>query len=195
MTHATTDLVLKSYTAVGARAILHDTLVPVWEDIYAETAAEDPFFSTPRFLGRFDGYATAPGFSLCTASRGEGTPVIGMAFGYTLQPGARWWNGLQTDVPAGFTDEDGHRTFAINEIMVIESERRHGVATALHRHLLAGRPEARATLLVEPENTPAREAYLSWGWQTIGVLKPLPDSPTYESMIINLLSQPSGAEY
>jgi ribosomal protein S18 acetylase RimI-like enzyme len=160
-------------------------VIPLWEAIYADIAAEDPFFSTGRFLERFDGYTRSPGFSLCTATQSSGEPV-GLAFGYPLPPGSRWWNGLLTPMPDDFTAEDGHRTFAINEIMVIEQRRRHGIATALHRKLLNDRPESRATLLVDPDNHPARTAYLHWGWQHIGTLKPFPDSPTYESMLIPL---------
>jgi ribosomal protein S18 acetylase RimI-like enzyme len=178
-------LTLRSYDATSATGILHDVLIPVWEAVYADIAADDPFFTTKRFLQRFDGYTRAPGFSLCTATQPTGQPV-GLAFGYTLQPGSRWWSGLQTPMPDDFTTEDGHRTFAINEIMVLEPHRRHGIATALHRELLSTRPEPRATLLVEPDNHPARNAYLHWGWQPIGTLKPFPDSPTYDSMIITL---------
>ena len=182
----TTGLVLSAYNAAQARAIVHERLIPVWEDVYSAVAAEDPFFSTSRFLARFDGYASAPGFTLYTAARDSESHLLGMAFGYTLQPGGRWWRGLRTSQPTGFTDEDGRRTFAVNEIMVVEPERRHGVATALHRELLSARPERRATLLVEPDNVPARQAYLSWGWRTVGVLQPYPDSPTYEAMVVDL---------
>lgn len=38
--------------------------------------------------------------------------------------------------------------------------------------VLAGRPEERATLLVEPENTGARAAYDAWGWCHSGQLRP-----------------------
>ncbi|MGL5865878.1 MAG: GNAT family N-acetyltransferase [Dermatophilaceae bacterium] len=173
-------------SADEATQIVDTLLVPLWEDVYAAQAATDSFLSTPRFLDRFHGYAAAPGFSLVTARTAEDGRVVGVAFGYTLQPNARWWNGLRTSVPDGFTDEDGHRTFAINELMVTHGERRRRVATALHDALLAPRPESRATLLVDPENTPARRAYVAWGWHPVGSLKPFPDSPTYESMTLPL---------
>jgi ribosomal protein S18 acetylase RimI-like enzyme len=176
---------LRTFDSTNAKDILQSALIPLWKNVYSEIALTDPFFSTERFTQRFDGYASAPGFKLCTASNSAGE-AVGVAFGYTLQTGSRWWNGLQTPVADEFTQEDGNRTFAINEIMVVESLRRKGIATALHRHLLADRPESRATLLVEPENHPARNAYLHWGWTQIGVLKPFPDSPTYDSMIISL---------
>jgi GNAT superfamily N-acetyltransferase len=181
------DIRISKYDTAGATGILHSFIIPIWENVYSDIAAVDPFFTTERFLQRFGGYASAPGFSLCVATTATSQP-IGLAFGYSLQPGSRWWNGLVEPAPAEFTEEDGRRTFALNEIMVLQSHRRHGVATHLHRALLSGRKETRATLLVEPENLPARNAYLHWGWKPIGILKPFPDSPIYESMTL-LLSE------
>ena len=48
----------------------------------------------------------------------------------------------------------------------------HGIAHALHDHLLEERPEERATLLVNPANTRARDAYLRWGWTPVAQLRP-----------------------
>jgi ribosomal protein S18 acetylase RimI-like enzyme len=52
--------------------------------------------------------------------------------------------------------------------------------------LLRHRPEARATLLVRPENTPARAAYRSWGWYELGQLQPFDDAPVFEAMVREL---------
>ena len=78
------------------------------------------------------------------------------------------------------------RTVAICEIMVREPFRRCGYARQLHDAFLRERTEARATLLVDPTNTPARTAYLSWGWQRPGGVRPFADSPTYDGMILDL---------
>lgn len=180
------DYTLKNYDSDGAKGLQESVIVPVYEDVYAQEIAHDPFFSVERFLGRFEGYVNAPGFAMCVARDQDQTP-LGYMFGYRLSANARWWNGLVTDVPDGFTDEgDGTRTWAVNEIMVLKQARRHGVATALHNELISSRPESRATLLVEPDNTPAKAAYLSWGWTFVGSLQPFPDSPTYLSMIREL---------
>jgi GNAT superfamily N-acetyltransferase len=184
------NVTVKAYDATEAQQILPDIIIPLWEDIYSETAAVDPFFSTDRFMQRFQGYVRAPGFALRTATDLTGR-VAGLTFGYSLPSGSRWWSGLQEPVSDEFTKEDGKRTFAINEIMVIESMRRQGIATALHDRLLSDRRESRATLLVEPENVAARTAYLRWGWTPLGPLQPFPDSPLYESMIITLPISPS----
>lgn len=182
--HLRQDLVLRSYDGEGARNIQDTVIVPVYQSCHADNIARDPFYSIERYLQRFHGYSSAPGFAMITAN--DETSVLGYIFGYTLQPGARWWNGLVTPVPEGFTTEDGGRTFAINELMTLERARRRGIATALHDELLGGRHEQRATLLVDPDNDPAKAAYLSWGWKVIGQLQPFPDSPRYDSMVREL---------
>lgn len=80
-------------------------------------------------------------------------------------------------MPAGFTDENGHRTFAISEIMVRKRWRRQGVARALHDELLADVDRERATLLAEPDNGPAQAAYAAWGWKKVAELRPHWDNP------------------
>lgn len=137
-----------------------------------------------RFAERFPGYAKAPGFEIVIAYLG-GEPV-GQAFGYTLPPAARWWDGLTTPVPDGFTEETGSRTFALNELMVVPDWQGKGVAHALHDALLGGRAEERATLLVREDNTSAQRAYARWGWRKIGKSQPFPDSPHFDAMILDL---------
>ncbi|PZS37998.1 MAG: hypothetical protein DLM62_16175 [Pseudonocardiales bacterium] len=62
-----------------------------------------------------------------------------------------------------------------------------GVAHALHDELLKSRREARATLLVRPENTTAYRAYTRWGWRPVGHLRPAwPDAPLMDVLIISL---------
>lgn len=65
-----------------------------------------------------------------------------------------------TEPEPDFTRETGRRTFGISEIMVPQEWTGKGVAHALHAHLLSARPESRASLLVEPENTKAYRIYL-----------------------------------
>ena len=176
---------LHTYDAHGAKKLLDSVIIPVYEDVYAEEIKSNPFYSVERFLSRFKSYVAAPGFALCTA-RNESGETLGYMFGYSLGPGGRWWNGLLSKVPEGFTSEDGQRTWAVNEVMVLGKARRLGVATALHNELLGSRKESRATLLVDPENAPAQAAYLSWGWTVVASLQPFPDSPKYLSMVRSL---------
>jgi ribosomal protein S18 acetylase RimI-like enzyme len=70
--------------------------------------------------------------------------------------------------------------------MVHPNWQRHGIAEALHNELMAHRPEERATLLVREDNAAAQAAYAKWGWTKIGKLKPYPDSPNYDALVLQL---------
>ncbi|MFG1920357.1 GNAT family N-acetyltransferase [Cryptosporangium sp. NPDC048952] len=173
---------LQAYDTAGAQAI-QDDLFALYAQIYADQLS-DPFYSVERFAERFAGHSGRTGFEL-VAGRIDGA-LIGYAYGGPLPPRTQWWNGLREAVPAEQTEEDGRRTFALNEIMVTRDWRRRGIARTLHDALLADRPEHRATLLVDPGNTPARTAYLSWGWQLFGHLQPFPDAPVYDALVVDL---------
>jgi ribosomal protein S18 acetylase RimI-like enzyme len=170
----------------GAEAIdtLRPDLLDVYADAYAERIAASEFYSTDRYWQRIAGYATRAGFTLATARDDHGR-MVGYGLGFTLPPDAAWWEDLRTPVAADEIAEDGHRTFAVCELMVRPDNRSHGHGRALHDALLADRPEQRATLLVRPDN-PIRDAYLRWGWRVLGQNQPYDDSPVYDAMIRDL---------
>jgi GNAT superfamily N-acetyltransferase len=128
---------------------------------------------------------TAPAWELVAAHvDGE---LVGYIYGFAVPADTRWWRGLLTEVPDGFTIEDGHRTVAISEILVAERWRRQGIARALHDEFLAHRTESRATLLVEPDNAPAQGAYANWGWQKVADLRPSWEgAPLYDVVVLPL---------
>jgi len=174
----------ESYDSAEAAGLVATVVVPLYEDVYADMLS-NPFDSTERYAERVKGYMQRPTFAM-TVAYADGKPV-GQAFGSSLGS-SRWWDGLLATVPDGFTDEDGTRTFALNEIMVREQWRRQGIGRRLHDLLVRGRPEQRATLLVRQENTAAQAAYASWGWRKVGLLRPFPDAPEYDALV--LLLQP-----
>jgi GNAT superfamily N-acetyltransferase len=180
------DISFRHLDGERTRAIANDIVATLYEATHAQQL-EIPFYSVSRFLERLEGYTAAPGFALVLATdeAGSGRPV-GQAFGYPLPPGARWWNGIQGDVPAGFTREDGKRTYALNELMVHPEYQRRGVARMLHDTLMRSRTESRATLLVRADNAAARSAYFHWGWRVATKLQPFPDSPIYDALILDL---------
>jgi ribosomal protein S18 acetylase RimI-like enzyme len=183
------DLILRHHDAEAARAIVGE-LADAYGEAYVGTPQEqDPFYSRERFIERFNGYTSAPGFELVTAH--DGAKLAGYIFGYALPSGARWWNGLLDPVPEGFTRETGSRTFALNELHVRAPWRGQGVASLLHKELVAHRPEDRSTILVRPEN-PARATYLHWGYQVIGRLQPYLDSPVYDALVLDLKDDRTG---
>ena len=167
----------------SASEILDAVVARVYEASHADVIS-NPFYSVDRFVERVRGYLRAPGFGLVVAYvDGE---AVGQAFGYALPPTARWWQGLTTIVPDGFTKETGTRTFALNELMVVPAWQGQGVAHALHDELLGSRREERATLLVREDNTSAQNAYSRWGWRKVAKLRPYPDSPHFDAMILPL---------
>lgn len=138
----------------------------------------------PRYWELLQAYASRAGFGLVTGRLDD--EMIGYALGYPLAAQSRWWEGMKEEVDPALLTETGHRTFAINELMVRPGWRRRGYARALHDALLRNRPEQRATLLVRPDDTPAQAAYRSWGWTKLGELQPFPDAPVFDAMIRDL---------
>jgi hypothetical protein len=136
-------------------------------------------------MGRFDACASNPLLELVVAYE-AGTPA-GQTWGWPLTADSRWWSRLDHEPAPGFTDEDGTRTFALSEIMVVRERTGQGIAHALHDELLRGRPEERATLLAGPENVNAYRAYIRWGWQKASHLRPAwPDAPTFDVLMLSL---------
>lgn len=145
------------------------TIREVVEQIYVasrEISADDPFRAPAAFMDRFDHYRKRPGFDMIVASQ-AGQPV-GQTWGWPLAADTGWWNGMVTPLPLDATWEDGRRTFALSELMVVQDVAGTGVAHALVDRLLSGRLEQRATLLVAPDNDHAQTIYEHWGWHTVG---------------------------
>jgi ribosomal protein S18 acetylase RimI-like enzyme len=158
-------------------------ILSVYAEVYADLL-DDPFFSTARYWQRLEGYSTRAGFSFVLGHLDAA--LIGYAFGYTLPSDSPWWDVLQSDVDPSLLAETGERTFAVTELLVRPPWRRRGYARALHDALLADRQEARATLLVLPDNTAASMAYRSWSWYKIGDLRPFDDAPMFDAMVREL---------
>jgi ribosomal protein S18 acetylase RimI-like enzyme len=178
-------LELRRLTAEQARQA-RDQVQSVFERSYIEAIESgDPFDSPGMFMGRFDAYTANPLFDLVVAYQG-GKPV-GQTWGWRLTAHSRWWEGLVSEPEPGFTDEDGTRTFALSEIMVVREFTGRGIAHALHDQLLRARHEKRATLLAEPDNTSAYRAYLKWGWRKVSQIRPhWQGAPTYDVLMMPL---------
>jgi GNAT superfamily N-acetyltransferase len=168
----------------GAEAVpgLRDQLIDVHLDARANLL-DNPFYSGERFGERLDNYAKDSTFALVTMSL-DGH-IIGYAFGGTLSATTRWWEGLRDATDPDLTRETGTRTFAFRELIVRKEHQRQGYGRQLHDELLADRAEERATLLVRSDN-PARDLYLRWGWELVGKVQPFPDSPVFDSMVLDL---------
>jgi ribosomal protein S18 acetylase RimI-like enzyme len=166
-------------------------------DLYAEIYAEPPYREgsdeADDFASGWHRTIDQRNFRLVIARRAD--EPIGFAFGVQLRARTKWWNGALTPLPDDVTTEYPGRTFAIIELAVRRPYRRQGIGHQLHTHLIAGLPEERITLLVRPEETAPQQAYLSWGYRTVGQIQPFPDAPVYNAMIKQLVcpaTQPSG---
>ncbi|MGI5238852.1 GNAT family N-acetyltransferase [Dactylosporangium sp. CA-139066] len=177
------NLTFAHYSAADAEQILESVVAPIYAATHADVIPS-AFYDPARFLQRVRGYMRSPGFELVTAM--IKTEPAGLALGYPLPEGARWWQGLTTDVDPEAIAENGHRTFALCELMVHPKLQRLGIARAIHDELLHNRSEDRATLLVREDNTAAQIAYAKWGWIKIGKLQPYPDSPNYDALLLSL---------
>jgi ribosomal protein S18 acetylase RimI-like enzyme len=162
---------------------LQGAIISVQQQAYADRLA-NPFNSAERYWQRLESYASRAGFAIIIGEVGK--DLAGYVFGFTLPANTGWWNGLKTDIEPAAIAEDGARTFALNELVVHPKYQGRGYAHALHDAALTGRPEKRATLLVRPNNMPARAAYDRWGWRKIGELQPFDDSPRFDAMVIDL---------
>jgi GNAT superfamily N-acetyltransferase len=178
-------LTFRRYSAEEAHRA-RDVVQTIYKNAYWENIESgDPFSQPKAFMGRYDAYTSNPLFALVVALVDD--EPAGQAWGWALGANSRWWEGLESEPDPGFTVEDGTRTFALSEIMVIRSHTGHGIAHALHDELLRGRQEQRATLLVRPANTRAYGTYLRWGWRAVAMLRPRwPDAPTFDVLILPL---------
>ncbi|MGV9369080.1 N-acetyltransferase family protein [Micromonospora tulbaghiae] len=169
---------LRHHTAAEAE-LLVDQLVDVYLDAHAD---DGPRYTAERYEQQLAAHMLRECWELVTARVDD--ELVGYIYGFPLAADTRWWDGIHEPVPDGFTDEDGHRTFAVCELLVRRSWQRRGIARALQDRLLSTRREQRATLLVRPDNAPAQRAYDSWGWQPAGRLQPARDgAPLFEVRI------------
>lgn len=179
-----TPLAVEHLDAAGLRARRAEVL-SLYRDVHAGRP-DEPFRRPARFWERLDANAGRDGFGMVTGR--VGAELVGFAAGHPLPPDSRWWEGLRGPYrhDAALLREDGRRTFALNELMVHPAWRGRGFGRALHDALLSARREWRATLLVRPDNEPARSAYLRWGWEVVGRIQPAPDLPVFDALLRRL---------
>lgn len=163
-----------------------DGIVALYAAAYRDKL-DVPFHRAERFRERIRAYSKALAFEF-VMGRIAGEPV-GLALGFALPRRARWWDGLTTPVDRDLVREDGSRTFGLCELMTHPDWRAQGVAHRLHDELLYNRPERRAALIVDEDNQTARRAYEKWGWREIGKLRPFPDAPLCDALILDLAAK------
>jgi ribosomal protein S18 acetylase RimI-like enzyme len=162
--------------------------------LYAEVFAheiDNPFWSVENFARRIDRHATMPGFDAIVAYHGN--EPIGYAYGIILPATTRWWATIQPPLTdSEFTREDGHRTFAVFEVIVKPEWQNQGIGRHIHDNLLSGRSEQRVTIATHQGNAQARKTYLRWGYEHIGTRQPTPSAPVLDVFLRSRrLNEPS----
>ena len=84
-----------------------------------------------------------------------------------LRASTSWWKDVTSPLPDDLTAERPGRTFALTTLIVRAAWRKQGIGAELHRQILAGRPEERATLALSPGATAAQRALRTWGWRKV----------------------------
>lgn len=180
------NLELRRLDSDEARAI-RETLADLYERAYADKL-DGAFRSRGRFLERLDAHLERDGTEMVAAN--DGSQLVGYIYGFPLPRDTGWWSGFEGQLPTGVQDATkAGRVRAIAELMVVPERRREGIARRLHDALIEGWQTGAAdlaTMLVDPANTPARSAYVSWGWEMLGHLKPFLDSPRFEARVLGL---------
>jgi GNAT superfamily N-acetyltransferase len=174
-----------------------DEVRSIFIDLYTEVffhEIENPFWSVENFTQRIDRHRAIPGFTAIVAyHRNE---PIGYAYGITLPATTHWWSTIQPPLTdSSFTYEDGHRTFAVFEVIVRHKWQNQGIGRRIHERLLSERPEQRVTIATHQGNTQARKTYLRWGYEHIGTRQPTPSSPVLDVFARSVrLNEPSASK-
>jgi GNAT superfamily N-acetyltransferase len=187
-----TPLTLHRHDAPGARD-LFDEAVAVHQEIYREAPFTGvPYFSADRFRDRLAVALCQPGFELVAAS--DHGRITGYLYGWALPRWTRWWTPFAGVLPAELTRETGDRTVFIQEIMVRAPWRGRGIARRLHDEFLAARAERRGLICVQPDNEPARSAYLRWGWKFLSSTTFDESGPVFDCLVKTLTETLPGDE-
>ncbi len=165
-----------------------DEAVAVHQEIYAGQGV--PYFSADRFRDRLAVALQQPAFELIAAY--DQDRVTGYLYGFALPRWTRWWTPFAGVLPDELTRETGDRTVFIQEIMVRAPWRGRGIARRLHDAFLAARAEQRGLICVEPDNEPARPAYLRWGWRSLGTTTFDPAGPVFDCLVKTLAHDEQG---
>lgn len=154
-------------------------LIEIYGEVYAERLA-DPFFSVRSFSERLRAHSYPKSWEAVVGYDGDNP--IGYAYGSSLSAGSGWWSGVNQPLDPAFTEETGHRTLALFELMIRKPWRGRGLARWVHDELVDVRHEERVSLGVECDHPKVMSLYERWGYRSVGKEQPLPDAPFYYLM-------------
>ena len=153
-----------------------ETLREDLADLYVESSSAQAghgYRGREAFLRRLTGGIRRAGFALLIA---EDTAFAGCAYGFPVPREGNWWRGFDGPLPQSVEQltASGH-VFAITEIVVHPHSGDQALARRLQQRLLGDHHASLGATLVDEADTPARDAFLSWGWQDIGAIRRPPD--------------------
>lgn len=145
----------------------------------------NPWYSPEQFWDRLVKlYAPGRDFGLVVAWR-DGA-MVGYAFGSPSDKAHDIWEMAHNALPDLDLQSTPEPIYVFREFAVDPAYQGQGYGRLLHDALMRTRRERLAYLLVRPDNTSAKSAYLSWGWQKVGQVQPFPDAPVMDAMVRGL---------
>ncbi len=146
---------------------LDDDLQPIVA-AWANAFADPPNGPRPagELLRQLYRHMTYPRFAGLVA-RSPGTrQVLGLAYGYSNEPG-QWWRDCVARAlgPGAATMLDD--SFCLTELGVIIPARRHGIAEGLVDALASCQPHPRMLLSTRSDNDGGLRFYYATGWRTV----------------------------
>ncbi|MFE7169703.1 hypothetical protein [Streptomyces sp. NPDC057616] len=126
------------------------------------------------FLRRLTSDIRRARFALLTA---EDNALAGCVYGFPVPREGTWWRGFAGFLPRSVEQltASGH-VFAITEIVVHPHTEDQDLARRIQERLLADHHASLGATLVDRADTPACDAFLSWGWQDIGAIHRVPEA-------------------
>ena len=173
------DVRTEYYGSVGALG-LREPMLAVYLASHHDQQ-HDPWSSPESFWDRLVKlYAPSRDFGLVVAWQDD--TMIGYAFGSPKDNSADIWEMTAHTLPEVTVPPAPTPIYFFREFAVSPDCQGKGYGRLLHDTLLKTRPERLAHLLVRQDNS-AKQAYLHWGWHTVGQVQPFPDAPVMDAMV------------
>jgi GNAT superfamily N-acetyltransferase len=180
-----------SLVRVGDVESVWDDLVGIYEECWAHKL-HLPHYAPEAFGERLRRHAAEAGWEAVVA-HDSGEPIGWLYANRLTGAGDRWWRRTR---PEPGPDLAGASTVAVKEMMIRRQWRRQGIARRLHDVLLEGRPEAQASLMVNPLNQDGRvqALYASWGYRAVGTAQSSPEAPVLTVMVRPVRPEPPSGQ-
>ncbi len=126
------DLTLNHLDGAEASNVF-EQVFRIYALVYADPLYSQTDADRAEFVTRAARHFKQPGFDLTCAWMGD--QMIGFAYGFAIQPGSGWWDGIEPSQTEAFLRETGGRTFAVIELAVVPESgvKDWGNGSSVHR--------------------------------------------------------------